>query len=441
MLDNMRILIKNGRVIDPANKIDAVKDIYISKGIIREVADSIDMEADKIIDAGGKWVMPGFVDMHSHLREPGAEHKETIRTGLRAAARGGYTALCMMPDTKPCIDSVEMVDFIKERAEELSYIDILPVAAVTAGQDGEFITDFEKLYANGAVAVTEDGKTIVNARTVRQAMKLAADVGIPMFAHCIDVNLAKNGVMHAGKRARELGFYGLMDVVEDTIISRDLLLARSTDCQLHVCHITTESAVWMVEQAKELGAKISCEVTPHHLVFTDMDISGDDPDFKTLPPIRSAEDRNALRKALSSGIIDCIATDHAPHHESEKALGFEQAPFGASGLETAVSVVVSELVHTGVITPSQMVEKMSLNPSRILSLDRGTLSVGASADITIVDPELEYTIDSSAFASKGKNTPFDGRKVKGRVVATIAKGRLVYRFTDGKDIISDKDDE
>ena len=363
--------------------------------------------ADTVIDAKGCMVMPGLVDLHVHFREPGFEHKETIRTGARAAARGGFTTVCPMPNTKPAIDSVEMVEYIKNKSEEVTDINILPIAAMTAGQDGEYITDYERLYEEGAVAVSEDGKSVMNARVARQAMRLAAEVGIPVFAHCEDKDLAARGVMNAGNKARELGFYGIMNSVEDIMVARDLLLAKNTGAKLHICHVSTEDSVRMIAAAKKEGLDVTAEVTPHHLTLTEDDINEDDANYKVNPPLRTNKDKDMLIKGLKDGTIDIIATDHAPHHLTEKDRGFVEAPFGISGLETAVAIIMTDLVKKNVITPLEMADKMSYTPAKIIGIDKGTLLVGKTADITIIDPDAEYVIDSKTFASRGKNTPFE----------------------------------
>ena len=405
----MRMLIKNGRVIDPASNTDDIRDILVEDGVIAEVAKDIDKAADTVIDAKGCMVMPGLVDLHVHFREPGFEHKETIRTGARAAARGGFTTVCPMPNTKPAIDSVEMVEYIKNKSEEVTDINILPIAAMTAGQDGEYITDYERLYEEGAVAVSEDGKSVMNARVARQAMRLAAEVGIPVFAHCEDKDLAARGVMNAGNKARELGFYGIMNSVEDIMVARDLLLAKNTGAKLHICHVSTEDSVRMIAAAKKEGLDVTAEVTPHHLTLTEDDINEDDANYKVNPPLRTNKDKDMLIKGLKDGTIDIIATDHAPHHLTEKDRGFVEAPFGISGLETAVAIIMTDLVKKNVITPLEMADKMSYTPAKIIGIDKGTLLVGKTADITIIDPDAEYVIDSKTFASRGKNTPFNGQ--------------------------------
>lgn len=435
----MRTIIKGGRVIDPASSTDAVKDILIEDGIIVKVEDKIDEEAESVIDAANCYVMPGLIDLHVHFREPGFEHKETIRTGARAAARGGFTTVCAMPNTKPVIDSVEMVRYVIEKAKEVTDINVLPIAAITAGQDGEFITDFEKLYANGAVAVSEDGKSVMNARVARQAMKLAAKVGIPVFAHCEDKNLVARGVINAGKKAKEFGLYGIMNAVEDVIVARDILLAKNTGASLHLCHCSTKDSVRMVREAKESGINVTAEVTPHHFSMTEDDIVTADANFKMNPPLRTKEDVDTLKEGLEQGVMDAIATDHAPHHKTEKERPFEDAPFGITGLETAVALTITELVKPGVLTPLQMAERMSYNPAQIIKSDRGTLLPGRVADITVIDPEDEYVIDSQTFASLGKNTPFNGKKVSGRVRYTMANGKVVYSYRPGFECIIDKD--
>lgn len=436
---SMKTIIRGGRVLDPASGTDAVKDVLFEDGVIVRVEENISDEAENVIDAEGMYVMPGLIDLHVHFREPGFEHKETIRTGARAAARGGFTTVCVMPNTKPVIDSVEMVQYVINRAKEVTDINVLPIAAITAGQDGEFITDFEKLYANGAVAVSEDGKSVMNARVARQAMRLAAEVGIPVFAHCEDKNLAARGVINAGNKAKELGLYGIMNAVEDVIVARDIILAKNTGAQLHLCHCSTKDSVTMVEQAKKDGINVTAEVTPHHFTLTEDAIVSDDANFKMNPPLRKREDLDMLVEGLRTGVMDVISTDHAPHHRTEKERPFADAPFGITGLETSVCLTITELVEKGVLTPLQMAERMSYKPAQIIKSDKGTLLPGRAADITIIDPNDEYEIDRSKFASLGKNTPFNGKRVKGRVRYTISGGKTVYSYRKGSEVIVDKD--
>lgn len=436
----MNLLIKEGRVLDPASRTDKVMDVLVKDGFITDMKENIDESlADEVIDASGCMVMPGLIDLNAHFREPGYEHKETIRTGARAAARGGYTTVCMMPNTKPAIDNVDILNFVNEKADEVTDLNLYTIAAMTAGQEGEYLTDFEALKAAGAIAVSDNGGTIMNARTARQAMRQAAEVDIPVFAHCEDTNLAARGVMNAGERAKELGLFGIMDSVEDVIVARDILLAKNTGAKLHISHVSTKESAFIIKTAKDHGMDITAEVAPHHFTLTEQDVAGDDANFKINPPLRTAEDVKALKEALASGAIDVIATDHAPHHPTEKEKSFDEAPFGVVGLETAVPVTITELVRTGILTPLQMVEKMSYNPAKILGIDRGELSPGKAADITIINPALEYEIDSNRFASKGKNTPFEGRHVYGKVMYTIVGGRIVYSEHNGTEILIERE--
>jgi len=422
----MKTLIKNGRVLDPATKKDGIYDVLIEDGIIKEVEQNLIVEVDNIIDATGCFVMPGLIDLHVHFREPGFEHKETIRTGARAAAKGGFTTVCAMPNTRPVVDNLDTLKFVIDKAKEVTKVNVLPIAAITAGQEGEFLTDIEKLFKNGAVAISEDGKSVMNARVCRQAMRLAAEVGVPVFAHCEDKDLAARGVLNAGDKAKELGVYGIMNIVEDSIVARDILIAKNTGAQLHLCHCSTQDSVKMVALAKKEGLPVTAEVCPHHFAMSEDDITSDDANFKMNPPLRSRKDMEALRLGLKNDIMDVIATDHAPHHVSEKNVPLDEAPFGITGLETAVSLTITALVDTGYITPMQMAEKMSYNPAKIIGLDKGTLLPGKIADITIINPDIEYIIDSSTFVSLGKNTPFNGMKVKGKVMTTIVAGEVVY---------------
>ena len=434
----MKLLIRGGRVLDPASGTDGIRDILTENGVIREVGEHIKADADTVIDASGKWVFPGLIDLHVHFRDPGYTDKETIRTGARAAARGGFTTVCMMPNTKPVIDCVEAVQQAVQAADECTYIHVLPIAAITAGQDGEYITDFAGLKKAGAVAVSEDGKSVMNARVARQAMRLAAITDIPVFAHCEDINLRAHGVMNAGARAKSLGLYGILNAVEDIIAARDILLAQDTGCRLHLCHCSTENTVTFVKAAKEKGLPVSAEVTPHHFSLTEMAVDGTDSNFKMNPPLRTEKDVEALKQGLHDNIMDVISTDHAPHTQEEKNKPFEQAPFGIVGLETSVGLTMTELLHTGVLTPMQMAEKMSYNPAQIIKSQRGTLLPGRAADITVVDPDAEWVVNPNIFASKGKNTPFAKWKLKGRTVLTVSDGHIVYEHHQYSETLVDK---
>ena len=419
------ILIKNGRLVDPANNIDGVKDILIEGNIIKEVNDSIEAQADKVIDASGKVVMPGFIDLHVHLREPGFEYKETIMTGAKAAAKGGVTSICPMPNTKPAIDTPERVKDLLERAKEAP-VHILPIGAVTLGQDGTELTDIEGMKKAGAVALSEDGKSVMDTLVFRKALHEAARVGIPMFSHCEDKSLVDGGVMNYGEKSEELGLPGITNAVEDVIVARDILMAKEAGCQLHLCHCSTADSAVLIEMAKKQNLPVTGEVCPHHFTMSDDEITEDDGRFKMNPPLRSRADVNALKKALADDIMDVISTDHAPHGAEEKAQSMLKAPFGIVGLETSFALSYTELVKSGLMSLSKLVEKMSLNPAKVLKSDKGNLAAGRTADLVIADIDTEYEINADEFESMGKNTPFNGRKVFGRIEKTFVDGKLVY---------------
>ncbi len=422
----MKLLIKNGNVIDPATNTDAVLDVLVEDGVIKTVAPSISDEADQVIDASGLVVAPGLIDMHVHFRDPGQTHKEDIKTGSKAAAKGGFTTVCCMPNTNPVIDSEETVKYIIDKASEEKYTNVLPVGAVTKGMKGEEITDIAKLKAAGICAISEDGKSVMDEEVYAKAMKEAAELNVPVLAHCEEINLVKGGVMNADSNAGKLGLKGITNEVEDIIAQRDINLAEKLGTTLHLCHCSTKDSVEMLKVAKDKGVKVSGEVCPHHFTLTTDDIPSNDANFKMNPPLRTAEDRDALIKGLSEDILEVISTDHAPHSEEEKSKGFEGSPFGIVGLETSVGLTVTKLVKPGYITLKQMIEKMSYNPAKILGIDKGTLKEGSVADITIFDADEEYTVDKYDFESKGKNTPFDGYKLFGKVKYTILDGEIVY---------------
>ena len=422
----MKLLIKNGNVIDPATNTDEVLDVLVEDGVIKAVAPSISDDADKVIDASGLVVAPGLIDMHVHFRDPGQTHKEDIKTGSKAAAKGGFTTVCCMPNTNPVIDSEETVKYIIDKASEEKYTNVLPVGAVTKGMKGEEITDIATLKEAGICAISEDGKSVMNEEVYSKAMEKAAELNVPVLAHCEEINLVKGGVMNADSNAQKLGLKGITNEVEDIIAQRDINLAEKIGTTLHLCHCSTKDSVEMLKVAKAKGVKVSGEVCPHHFTLTTDDIPSNDANFKMNPPLRTAEDRDALIKGLSEDILEVISTDHAPHSEEEKSKGFEGSPFGIVGLETSVGLTVTKLVKPGYITLKQMVEKMSYNPAKILGIDKGTLKEGSVADITIFDADEEYTVDKNDFESKGKNTPFDGYKLFGKVKYTILDGEIVY---------------
>lgn len=424
----MKILIKNGYILNPADKTEGVMDILIENNLIKNIKTNIDMGQgiDRVINAEGKYVMPGFIDLHVHLREPGGEYKETIRTGAKAAAAGGYTTICPMPNTIPVIDSKEMVEYIHKKAEAESVINIIPVGAVTKGENGTELSDIHGMAEAGAMALSEDGKSVMNSLLYRNAMYIAAEEGLVIFAHCEDKELVNGGVMNAGKKAEELNMPGISNSVEDVITARDILLAKETKAKLHLCHCSTADSVKLVKLGKEMGVHVTAEVCPHHFSMSEDEIQCDDANYKMNPPLRTKADVLSLKEGLRDGIMEVISTDHAPHSEDEKKKSMKEAPFGIVGSETAFALTMTHLVSTGYLTPMQMVEKMSYNPARILGIPKGDISIGKIADLTIADPEAEYCIDSAAFYSKGKNTPFHGHKVKGKILITMVNGNIVF---------------
>lgn len=422
----MTILIKNGRLINPSENLDKVMDIFVEDGIIKEKAETIEKQADTVIDAAGCYVMPGLIDLHVHFRDPGLTYKEDIETGSKAAAKGGFTTVCCMPNTKPVVDNVETVKYIIEKGEKTGLTNVLPVGAVTKNMAGVEITDVEELKKAGICAISEDGKSVMNSGVYRKAMKNAAKANVPVLAHCEDINLVEGGVINLGDKSSELGVKGISNAVEDVIAMRDIMLAKETGATLHLCHCSTKDSVEMVKRAKEEGIKVTAEVCPHHFSMCSDDITSNDGNFKMNPPLRAREDMEALIKGLQDDIMDVISTDHAPHSAEEKAKDLEHAPFGIVGLETSVALTVTNLVKKGYLTPMQMAAKMSYNPAKVLGIPKGTLDEGKIADITIIDPDKEYTIDVNTFESKGKNTPFDGYKVSGEVEYTILNGKVVY---------------
>lgn len=422
----MKILIKHGRVLDPDTRKDGIYDVLTEDGVIRKVAPEIEEPADQVLEAEGCWVMPGLIDLHVHLRDPGLTHKETVETGAAAAAHGGITTIVAMPNTKPVVDDEHKVSYVHNKAKSCTLVHVLQAGAVTKGQKGEELADIEKMAAAGAPAISEDGKSVMNSGLYRKAMKIAAQCGIPVLAHCEDINLVEGGVVNADPAMEKLGLKGISNAVEDVITARDIMLAKETGARLHLCHCSTADSVRMVAEAKKEGLPVTAEVCPHHFTLSTEDISGPDTNYKMNPPLRTRADVETLRQGLKDNIMDVISTDHAPHSAQEKAQSMEKAPFGIVGLETSVALTITELVEPGILTPMQMAEKMSYNPAKVLGIDKGSLAEGKPADITIIDPDAEYVIDTRTFFSKGKNTPFNGKKVKGLVRATICDGKIAY---------------
>ena len=424
----MKILIKNGHVVDPKTKIDGISDVLIEDKRIVRVAESIDEQADQVIDAEGMYVMPGFIDLHVHFRDPGFTYKEDLESGGKAAAHGGVTTVCAMPNTKPVIDTAELVHENHEKAKKLSPINIIQLGSVTKGQKGEELADIAGMAKEGCFAISEDGKSVMNASLYRKGMIEAKKAGVSVFAHCEDINMVEGGVMNADEKAKKLGLKGITNAVEDVIVARDILLAKETGVRLHLCHCSTQDSVKMIQAAKEEGLPVTGEVCPHHFILCTDDIKADDGSFKMNPPLRSREDVEALKKGLADNIMDVIATDHAPHAEEEKKGSMTKAYFGIVGIETSAALTYTALVEPGVLTMMQMAEKMSYNPAQILGLkEKGSISEGMIADVVVFDVRNEYKIDVSTFKSKSKNTPFDGYPVKGEVAYTLVDGKVVYQ--------------
>ena len=439
----MDILIKGGHVINPATKMDEVADVRIENDEIAEIGKNLKAKkTDRVIQAKGYYVMPGFIDMHVHFRDPGFEQKEDIYTGMAAAAHGGYTTVLTMPNTKPVVDNADVVNYVHTKAASGHCIHVMQVGAVTKGQQGKELADIKGMVEAGIPAISEDGKSVMNAEVYREGMLEAAKYGIPVLAHCEDINMVNGGVMNADAKAKELDMPGITNSVEDVIIARDIVLSKETGAQLHLCHCSTADSVKMVKLAKEEGLKVSAEVCPHHFTLTSDDIkkfvpqiengilipheTDADTNYKMNPPLRTGKDVEALKEGLRDGIMDVISTDHAPHTFDDKNTSMKKAPFGIVGFETAACLTYSELVLGGYLTPMQMAEKMSYNPARIIGIDKGDIQPGKKADVVLFDPNETYRIDKNTFASKGRNTPFDGREVTGRVKLTICDGNIVY---------------
>lgn len=422
----MKLLLKQGHLVDPSAQVDGICDILVEDGRIAAVGPGLEApEEAEVRDCKGRYVFPGLIDLHVHLRDPGLTQKETLATGAAAAAAGGYTTICPMPNTRPATDSAEKIAALLARSGQEACVNILPVSAVTLEQAGKELVDIPAVKHAGAIGLSEDGKSVMDIRLYREAMKQAAEQGLPVLAHCEEKQLVGNGVINAGAKAEELSLPGISNAVEDVITARDIFLAGETGARLHLCHCSTKASVGLVKLAKELGYSVTAEVCPHHLALCDEDIPGDDGSYKMNPPLRSREDMLALRQGLADGIMDVISTDHAPHTAEEKAGGFLGTPFGIVGLETSFALCYTTLVRGGYMSLTQLISCMSSRPAQILGIARGTLLVGSAADLCIVDLS-EYEIKPERFASKGRNTPFGGRKVWGRVQATMVNGRFVY---------------
>lgn len=425
-----KLAIVGGHLIDPSEKENSGKNILIENGRIKawlKQNETIPEDAE-ILDATGKIVAPGFIDLHVHLREPGQEYKETISTGVAAAVAGGFTSICCMPNTNPVNDNAAITRFIIEQGERAGLANVFPIGAITKNLEGKELAEIGEMRAAGIVAVSDDGYPVPNAGIMRRAMEYAKDFDLTVVDHCEDKSLSAGGVMHEGRMSLLLGLKGAPALAEELDAIRDVMLAELTGAKLHIAHISTKGAVEAVRIAKKKGLKVTCEVTPHHFTLTDEAVEGYNTNAKMSPPLRSQEHLEAILEAIKDGIIDAIATDHAPHHPDEKNLEFDRAPFGIIGLETAVGLTFKQLVYTGIIDLVRMIEMFSTNPAKIFGLkERGTLRPGAIADVTILDPYLRWTYRVSETRSKSKNSPFDGWSFRGGVVITIVNGKIVYQ--------------
>lgn len=422
-----RLVVKNGRVVDPAQNLDRICDVAIEDGTILEIAEDVSTVGAEEFDASGLIVAPGFIDMHVHLREPGFEQAETIESGSRAAAAGGFTSVCCMPNTHPVNDNTGITKYILERARQTGVVNVYPIGAITKNSLGTELTDAEAMKRAGIVAISDDGKPVMNARVAREAMERAAALDLPLIEHCEDLDLSEGGVMHEGARSEQLGVRGIPRSSEDVMVARDIILAELTGARYHVAHISSKYAAEMVAFAKRRGLRVSAEATPHHFVLVDADIPPQNCNYKMKPPLRERCDVDAVTQGVASGAIDAIATDHAPHPETEKQQVFERCPFGIIGFETALGLALERLYHSGKLGLAHLVRLFTQGPAEILSLKRGTLRAGLAADVTIFGLDHEWTYDVNRSPSKSRNTPFHGRKFRGGPVATIVAGKIIWR--------------
>lgn len=420
----MGLLLRGGQVVDPARERAETADVLIEAGRITAVAPELPERGHEVIDVGGLIVAPGLVDIHAHLRDPGQTHKEDLASGTQAAVRGGFTAVACMPNTSPPLDHPVAIEYVRSRAHQVGRCRVYPIGAITTGREGQELTPVAGLAAAGAVALSDDGATVRDAGVLRRAMEYATMVGLPIIEHCEDLALSAGGVVHEGIHAAVLGLRGIPASSEAVIIARDLVLAEATGARLHIAHVSTASGVRLIRDAKGRGVRVTAEATPHHLVLTETDVGEYDANRKMNPPLRSADDVAALRGALAEGTIDAIATDHAPHAVEEKLVEFDHAPFGVIGLETALGVVLTHLVRPGLLTLEQAIRRMSTAPAQILGLPGGTLEPGTAADIVVIDPARRWTVRADEFASKSRNTPFEGWPLVGGAVLTLVDGEI-----------------
>lgn len=429
----MNTIFKEVRVLDPESKRDEILDVVVKGEKIIGIGKNLKSREGRVIDGKGKWLVPGLIDVHVHLREPGFEYKETFVTGSRSGAMGGFTTIAYMPNTNPVIDNPEMITKLMEKGKAEGIINLHPVGSMTLSQQGDVLGNYHGMKEAGAVALSEDGKSVLDSGVMKQGLLKAKKEDLPVLVHCEDPSLVAGGAMNEGEKSRELGIKGIPNSAEDVITARDLILSRETGARVHLCHMSTKGSVELLREEKKKNPGVSGEVSPHHFTLTDEIIDGIDTNTKMNPPLRREEDRLELIKGLQEDIIDIIATDHAPHSEADKNQHYEQAPFGIVGLETALSIGLTELVHRGILPPLQFFEKLTINPAKLLKIPRGKLQVGEVADITLIDPEQVYRIQPEKFQSKSKNTPFNGREVKGKAILTMVSGNIVMENDEIKE--------
>ena len=422
-----RLLIKYGHLIEPSSGIDERRDVLIEDGRVAAIEPRIEAADADVVDAGDCFVAPGFLDIHVHLREPGIEHAETIETGAKAAAAGGFTSVCCMPNTIPVNDSPTVTSFIVERARHTAIVNVFPIGAITKGSKGEQLAEIGAMKKAGIVAISDDGLPVMNSRVMRRAMEYAASFGLTVIDHCEDLNLSMGGDIHEGAQSVRLGLRGIPGCSEDVMVARDIILSEVTGGAVHIAHISTRNAIEMVRHARRLGIRVTSEVTPHHFALTDSDIAGYDGNYKMKPPLRGHIDKQAVLEGIVDGVIDAIATDHAPHTGNMKMQELERCPFGVTGLETAIALTLEELVYPGKISLKHMVELFTTGPARVIGLDRGRLFVGGPGDVTLFSTSREWVFDVNESQSKSKNSPFHGRRFRGGPVATIVAGKTVWQ--------------
>lgn len=421
----MKTLIKNGMLFDAASKFEGLADIYIEDGIIQDIGKDLEYNCSEVIDCKGLYIIPGMVDMHCHLREPGFEYKETIETGVHSAAAGGFTSIACMPNTNPVIDNPAIAKSVKDKADALGMINVFPIGCITKGQNGQELSEIGEMKFSGIVAVSDDGKPVSSSQIMRRALQYSKMFEMTVISHCEDLSLVDEGVMNEGYVSTILGLKGIPREAEEVMVARDIILAENNKCSVHIAHVSTKGSVELIRNAKKRNVKVTAETCPHYFSLTDEAVMGYNTSAKVNPPLRTKEDVEAIIEGLKDGTIDAIATDHAPHHVDDKNVEFNLAAFGLVGFETALPLAVTYLVHPGHLTYLQLVEKMSYNPSRILGLNRGTLTKGKTADITIFNPNEEFVVDINKFKTKARNSPFNGFKLKGKVYYTIVAGKVI----------------